>query len=173
MAAHTDLDFSVLGVIARAGPLTAYGVRQEFAASASPAWSSSAGSIYPAIRRLQTSGLVTSERPSDGRGRQELTITAVGEAALRGWLLDIGPAIGAPTPDPIRTRSQFLDPLSSAERRAFFDRCIEATKAGLDFVQSKALGEHLGEQIGVDGAVAQLRARLTWLERCKRNCDGR
>src|SRR4051812_8987838 len=57
-----QLDAVVAGVIWRDGPITAYRIREVFKQSLSPAWSSSAGTIYPTVGRLIRGGLVAATR---------------------------------------------------------------------------------------------------------------
>ena len=171
----TELDQCILAVIWRQQPVTAYGVRSHFAGSPTPAWSSSTGSIYPAIKRLEALGLVQASAPGDGRGRRLLGLTARGEAALRDWLSTLQPGEGAPAADPIRTKAHFLDALSQGEARAFLDRAVAETQAATARLEAVVAGfadpGRLGERLGAVGGLYELRARLEWLSLVRRELE--
>ena len=165
----TELDQCVLAVVWREGPLTAYGVRTVFRESTTAGWSSSSGSIYPAIRRLIAAGLVDGGTAKDRRGTQALAITAAGRAALKRWLTDLAPELGSATPDPIRTRAQFLTALNSEGRTDFIARSRTVTTQAITELEAHAErirgdpGQRL-DLIGTVGSIGELRARLAWLE---------
>ncbi len=164
----TELDHCVLGVIWREGPLTAYGVRTHFSESPTPAWSSSTGSVYPAIQRLLRSGLVAAEPVRDRRGTQALGVTSDGLLALQAWLLAITPAVAGPTPDPIRTRAQFIHALDAADATSFLQRATAETRAKLAAYRNVEGGLKGDEGRRLDylatvGATFELQARLKWL----------
>jgi len=166
MSTHTELDFSVLGVIARDGPITAYAVRQQFKNSLVPSWSSSPGSIYPAIRRLIAGRLIRSGEVTDGRHRQQLSATPKGQDALRQWLLTVTAVLGRPSMDAIRTRAQFIERLPTKDQLRFFDDSIDATSMALSELErlSGELKLGAGERLGAEGVRAELKARLAWLK---------
>src|SRR4051812_20115559 len=124
----TELDRCVLGVIWQAGPLSAYRVRTRFKDSATVAWSSSAGSIYPSIRRLLRAGLAVAGSRKDERGTRHIAITAKGRTRLRQWLLNFPPELASATPDPIRTRAQFLYAIPAIHRRRFIQKAGITTR---------------------------------------------
>lgn len=164
----TELDFCVLGVIWRSGPLSAYGVRKVFRDSTTASWSSSTGSIYPSIRRLLAAGLATAGAPEDRRGTQTLKITPDGLDRLRRWILELRPELGTATPDPIRTRAQFLTSVSSKERAEFVEAAHRITLEALRTLENVA-EENTGDraqvldQLGTLGSILELKARLDWL----------
>jgi DNA-binding PadR family transcriptional regulator len=118
----TELDFTILAIVARDGPLSAYDIRKIFARSLTSTWSSSTGSIHPSIRRLQNIGHLASSSPKGGRACKALSVTPSGRAALNPWLEKITPEVAGPTSNPVRTRMYFLGMLSSAKRLAIIGR---------------------------------------------------
>ena len=170
MGALTELDLCVLGVIWRSGPLTAYRVRKEFRESTTAAWSSSAGSIYPSIRRLLEAGLATTAPVAeDKRGTQSLKITGEGLERLRAWLTNLAPELGTANPDPLRTRAHFLTSIPAEQRVRFVDRARAITRASLAELEAEAERNRSDpdgalEQVGTLGAIFELRARLEWLD---------
>ena len=169
MTRLTELDFCVLGVIWECGPVSAYGVRARFEASNTATWSSSAGSIYPSIRRLVRAGLAAASSRKDERGTRHIVITTKGRERLRVWLVDLPPKIGTATADPIRTRAQFVTSVSPEERLRFLDNARAITRAALNEVEKVTKLQSTGsdtmlEYIGNLGSVFELRARLQWLD---------
>ena len=165
----TELDYTILGIIARDGPLSAYDVRKVFARSLTSTWSSSTGSIYPSIRRLENAALVASSSPKGARARKTIRATPAGRAALDSWLGGITPDIAGPTPHPVRTRMYFLGIVNPAKRAAIIRKAIESTRSAAAEAQRRranranAAGDAV-EQLASEGVLYEIRARLQWLE---------
>lgn len=172
----TELESCVLGVVWQRGPCTAYTVRREFTASNSSHWSSSAGSIYPVLSRLEALGLIAAEEASWGAGsKKQYRATAAGIASLRTW---IGPPLadwtGAATFDPIRTRMYFLGALTPARRRRFVEEAERITRAELERYHASphlTTGDDY-ERLASRGVVYELEARLKWLREVGKAIDG-
>ena len=166
----TELDLTILAIIARDGPLSAYDVRKVFARSLTSTWSSSTGSIYPSIRRLQKARRVVSSSPKGARARKTLRVTAAGRAAGDRWLQEITPEMARPTPNPVRTRIYFLGILSSSERSAILRKAIASTRAALDEAERRraarvsAESDDAVQHLASEGVLYELRGRLAWLE---------
>jgi DNA-binding PadR family transcriptional regulator len=79
---------AVLGALS-VEPMTGYEIQRGIEASIGHFWSESYGQIYPVLKELERSALVTSEPTPTGRGRR-FTITEAGRDALRELLLDLG-----------------------------------------------------------------------------------
>lgn len=164
----TELDFCVLGVIWRSGPMTAYGVRKVFRGSPTAGWSSSSGSIYPSIRRLLAAGLASAGSAEDRRGRQSISITPEGLDRLKLWILSLGPELGTATPDPIRTRAQFITAIPADDRARFVQAARRITMDALRLLEEVAEA-HAGDraqvldQLGTLGSILELRSRIEWL----------
>ena len=119
----SELEGAVLCLLQREGPLTAYSVRQEFAASPTDHFSGSAGAIYPLMRRLERDDLIARSGTAGPKGGVAFGMTAAGLAALERWLMPDDPSpMARVTFDPLRTRVLVLGLLSPAARRAFIDR---------------------------------------------------
>ena len=161
----TDLELCVLGIVWLRGPCSAYAVRCELAESTSSFWSSSAGSIYPVIRRLQAAKLIAARPvPSDGRGKRLLAATASGERALRSWLTELPAWIGMVGLDPVRARMNFFAVLKGTRQQlAFIDSAAAHTQDSIENERRK-----LKILSGVDylahlGALYELEGRKRWL----------
>jgi DNA-binding PadR family transcriptional regulator len=173
----TELDNCILAVIWRGGPMSAYGVRAHFGGSVTATWSSSTGTVYPAIRRLRETGLLEAGPPTGPRKSELLTLTSKGREALDEWLTDVRPELGLSTADPIRTRVHFLAALEPAERRKVLGEYRRVTCAAVERLQA-ALARPLedavdrSEQLGRLGALAELKARLEFLDMAERELSG-
>ena len=83
----TDFEQILLGVIA-SEPRSGYGLKKMFNASPASVYQPSPGALYPALRRLESRGLLRAERKvSSGRRALRLYhVTEAGHAAHLGWL---------------------------------------------------------------------------------------
>lgn len=164
----TELDLTILAIIARDGPLSAYDVRKRFASSLTPMWSSSTGSVYPSIRRLGEAGLVRISASAGARSRRDLEATGAGRSALERWLTDVTPEQAAPTPDPVRTRMYFLALLDRERRGQLVNGAIRGTTQAIEEAEQirekrLAAGEDALQHLASAGVLYELRARLAWL----------
>ena len=165
----TELEGTVLGLIATKGPCTPYAVRREFVDSPSPFWSGSAGAIYPLIARLARRGLVrVAGGTGDGRAGKLYALTPAGRRLLSRWIREpLSPvAIGIP-PDPLRNRVQFIGVLGEEEGSAVLADALAKLEAHLQELitcadKKKAEGKIL-EYIVDRGACQLTLARLGWL----------
>jgi DNA-binding PadR family transcriptional regulator len=175
----SELDCVILGVVTKFGPLTPYGVRKHFEGSPTHAFSSSTGSIYPAVRRLESDGHLRSRASARGQqARSLLSITGMGRRALEAWLtppLD-DEAFAVPN-DPIRTRLYFLQCLKPAQRRNFLDGVIAGLEQKLPSVRAyadsfPARGKTLVSNLAARGTLRAANAQLRWLREVRRELCG-
>jgi DNA-binding PadR family transcriptional regulator len=164
----TELESCVLAVIWRNAPCSAYVVQKVFAASLTPEWSSSAGSIYPVLRRLLALALVAHEQEAWGRSTKAVyRPTGEGEAAVRQWISELGAAALTAPPDPVRTRAFFLDALSPAARLDALRAALQATETALTGARrsvQEVAGNGPVDELAQLGLVFQLEGRRAWLE---------
>ncbi len=85
-ATLTPTSYLVLGLLAREGPSTPYGLKRHVAATIGHFWSFPHALLYKEPARLVGLGLLTEERELVGRRRRLFTITMAGRDALRTWL---------------------------------------------------------------------------------------
>jgi PadR family transcriptional regulator, regulatory protein AphA len=79
----------VILALLKLSPLTGYDIKRTTDVSTRYFWRASYGQIYPELRRLEQSGLVTArEQPHGRRRRKVYALTAEGERALSDWLHD-------------------------------------------------------------------------------------
>lgn len=84
----STVEMALLGLL-RGKPQSGYDLRKTFTTTPMRHYSDSPGSIYPALRRLESRGWIsgTGSTPADDRRRrQEFVITDKGTAVLVAWL---------------------------------------------------------------------------------------
>jgi DNA-binding PadR family transcriptional regulator len=163
----TELDYHVLGVVWRDGPLTTYGVRARFKNSVTVTWSASTGSIYPAIRRLLAGGMLRASVQRDGRRTQDLRVTARGTRVLQEWLRAVPAGLAGPVADPIRSRVQFLGALAARDAAGFLAAAEADCRAALRRLTATESAERPTREAprlwALRGASDELRSRLEWI----------
>ena len=83
--------YVILGML-RLGRRTGYEIKSLVDVSTRHFWAASYGQIYPELKRLEDSGLITGEDEAQGaRKRRAFTLTALGEEALEAWITSGGP----------------------------------------------------------------------------------
>jgi DNA-binding PadR family transcriptional regulator len=87
MKNDSQLGFALLGLIHQQ-PMSGYDLRKVFTSTAMAGFSDSPGAIYPALARLEASGLTrgTIQQSSGLRKRRVFHITLRGLAAFKAWL---------------------------------------------------------------------------------------
>lgn len=169
----TNSEGYVLARIERDAPVTAYELRMSFAGSPVAALSSSAGTIYPIVRRLRARDFITAEAiDGDRRGTERLSCTVQGKAVLKQWLKSFSDA-DLLLEDPLRTRFMFMSGLARQERIAW----LRSVRAALRN-KAQELEDYCGElvdpfeQLAFDNARATSEARLAWVERAIERLTG-
>ncbi len=167
-AVVTELEGAILSEIQHRGNDTAFQVRRAFQTSPSIEWSGSAGSIYPAIKRLREQGLIHGRATQDGRSTVRLSLTAAGEAAVIAWACDPerSSSVGI---DPFRLRSGIWDLLPADQRRSALQATADAIKANIVFLRDYQSGLDGVEATRVELSLRIQGLRLDWiLERLTR-----
>ncbi len=83
MSAVTNLGYALLGLI-RAEARTGYALRMVFETTPMGSYSSSPGSIYPALKGLEKQGLIAAQ--ATGKRKSVLSITPEGRRIFDDWL---------------------------------------------------------------------------------------
>jgi DNA-binding PadR family transcriptional regulator len=169
----SELEGCILGIIASSGPATAYAIRRVFDSSLSPHWSSSAGSVYPAVQRLQRHRLIRSTNVVNGRKRsKQYRLNPAGSRTLSAWIRSMSWEVAAVPVDPLRTRIGFLGVLRPSERRKVIAAAIEAIEPHRQAFEADCLARS-GASDRTDyffsrGALLTMQARIQWLEEVSR-----
>ena len=171
--AVTTLGYALLGLI-RESPRSGYRLRRVFETTPLGSYSSSPGSIYPALRSLEKAGLVRRETDQAGGG-PVFRLSADGEARLREWLeRPVDAAEIADHRDTALLRFAFLQ--YHPDRRlslAFLDSFAAATSAQAQdlvaFLEGPAGRElSLQSRLAVEHGLEAVRSAARWAEQARR-----
>ena len=164
--ALTDHEGTLLALVLRVQPVTAYQISRIYENSPVSNFNTSKGKLYPLVRRLRERGLLQAELVTeDARRTERLSCTPLGREAVREWTMQVRP-VHLLLEDPMRTKVQSFDLLSREEQIAW----ILEVKSQL--LQKLADVEAYGKNVAVpyqefvhDNAIASLRGRMDWLDR--------
>lgn len=166
----TDLEAVTIAFVQRRQPCTPYQVRRSFEKSTTTRFSSSAGSIYPLMRRLSGRGYIHAvDRESDGRKSIHYRVTAKGRRKVRQWIMDSGDASLIGVYDPIRSRLLNLSLLPKADQLRWLESTIGLVERQAETIrryeQQTFVGDERLYEI-VRYAMRQENAlRLRWLRK--------
>ena len=161
----TENEGTLLALVARAEPITAYQIAKVYEESPVSNFNTSKGKIYPMIKRLREAGLLRARSvKGDARGTERLETTAKARQAIRAWVKDIRPSHLLPD-DPLRTKVQSFDLLSREERIAW------VAELKVELLKKLEQLEQYGKDVSVpyhqlvhDNAVRSIRSRMDWLD---------
>lgn len=167
MGSYSELEATILGLVGKHGPCTAYEIMRLFQLSPTSSWRASSGAIYPAVKKLVRLDLLTTRpNPTGGRKASQLDLAPAGRAALVQWLVDEPDGLGDPSSDPIRSRLMFLGALPPDRQGPYVAQCLQRTEdslAALTAVIAAIPTDEPFELFAHEGARAQLAARRDWL----------
>lgn len=168
----TDNEGSLLALVLRRQPVTAYQLLKIYEQSPVSSFNESKGSLYPLIRRMKQRGLLAAQRVSgDGRNAELLTCTDGGRDAVRDWVLQVRPSHVLPD-DPLRTKIISFGLLDPDQQREWIDRLRAAVAQKIEEVEAYAVGLDMPYQHLVHAnAMAALHNRIGWLELLSRTLN--
>jgi len=159
----TPLGYALLGLI-RAEKRSGYALRKVFETTLLGNYSSSPGSIYPALKSLEKAGLIVTEPIPRG---SLFMITEAGREALDAWLM--APASGEST-DILMLRFALLQDLDRPDvTRAFLTSFADTARGQLDSIRAFMGGDigpamPLQSRLAVDFGLRSVAASLAWAE---------
>lgn len=161
----TEDEGTLLSLIARAQPITAYQIAKVYKESPVSNFGVSKGKIYPMVTRLRKAGLLSAKAlGNDRRGTELIGTTEKGLELLRDWLREIRPAHLLPE-DPLRTRLQSLSLLTREQRLQW------VAELKMQLLQKLADVEQYGRTVTSpyhdlvhDNAIRSIRSRMDWLD---------
>lgn len=162
----TDHEGSLLSLVHRMQPITAYKVGKFYQNSPIATVNRSMGQVYPMISRFAKDGLVEGEQiENDGRGTEVWKTTNKGVHALKAWLQEFTPAQTVPH-DTLGTKVLCFDLLTHQDRVAW----VLAAKVEMENKQIELEAYHVNakgpyEDFAHDNASSLVRARMDWLDR--------
>lgn len=172
-APPTLLGFALLG-LAHLAPRSGYALRRVFETSPMGRFSSSPGSIYPALAKLEEARLLEA-RQSAGTEKTLFHVTSKGRRAFLDWLkTPVTAEEYRRKPDAALLRFAFLDQASDAGLSLHFLQSFErAVEENLEQVRSFLRSEEGRElpphgALAVEHGVAAHEAALRWAKRAMR-----
>jgi DNA-binding PadR family transcriptional regulator len=162
----TDSEGTLLTLLVKAQPATAYQLSRIYERSPVSNFNTSKGKIYPLIKRLVQRGLIEAARqPGVAKKVELLSCTEAGVEAARNWVKSSRDS-HLLLEDPLRTKVQSFDLLSFEERVEWI---VEHRNKLRDKLRQV---EEYGERVDVpfkdlvhEHAVESLLLRLDWLDR--------
>jgi len=171
----TNLEYALLGLLHQ-HPQSGYDLRKIFATTALGNYSSSPGAIYPALKRLETRGLISGEidDAKELRPRKLFSPTTEGLAIFRSWLQedfsaeDVGRRL-----DNLMLKFAFhsvLDDQAASHEfllalAAGLDTYVEELEAQLEMIPEQA---PLQPRLALDAGIEQTRAAARWAHKAAR-----
>ena len=167
----SHLENALLGLVAMR-PMSGYDLMQLFETTAMGQFSSSPGAIYPALKRLERRGLLTSEleQPGAARPRRVYEISASGELHLDAWLRqEVTPdTLGRDPAGPILRYSLSEGRLGEVETKSFLHSFRRSATMHADALRETAneLTAAGAERAvhAVEHGIAAADATLNWID---------
>lgn len=156
---------TVLGVVWKKGPCTAYAVMREFVGSQTSAYRSGAGSIYPLIKRLEAADFLSKDK-------DKLIVTEEGREVLACWVqMESSNQDVSSNLDPLRSRVYFLELLPLSGQLDFIAKAVKELKALKTEAEAQvAAYQSAGQQmsaLAMKGAVLETEARIKFFKGLK------
>ncbi len=166
----TDLDYSILGLLNQ-NPLSGYRIRMIFSTTALGNFSSSPGTIYPALTRLVKIGLIEKKKQSKTKNQEIFYITKKGISALTEWILkpiiknDITKRI-----EMVLLRIAFMDALNIKERKQKF---LESFKVSIqnyifelkDYYSKESSNMPMSGRLAFEHGIESYQLTLKWVQK--------
>lgn len=164
----TDLEAIVIAFVHRRQPCTPYKIRQSFVKSTTTKFSSSAGSIYPLVKRLTHRGyLVANETVSDGRKTCTYRTSTKGIRKVRSWLANLEHPSQIGIYDPIRSRVTNLSLLPKDQQLPWLQHMITLLEQQHELIQlfetQPFVGDHRLYEVVRQSLWAENQLRIQWL----------
>jgi DNA-binding PadR family transcriptional regulator len=168
----SQLGFALLGLLHKE-PMSGYDLRKVFTTTAMGSFSDSPGAIYPALRRLETSGLVrgTVEESTSLRKRRVYKITSKGLGEFRDWLKrPVTRDDVVRRKDDLMLRFAFMDQaMGDARTVEFLSEFAEQVQSYLPdlrlFLESHAEAMPLSGRLALECGIAEYETLLRWARR--------
>lgn len=167
----THVDYAILGLLV-GGEMTGYQIRMVFERTALGSFSSSPGTIYPALKRMQRRKLVERKKAAGSR-QGPFCITRDGMKALRTWILkpvtrnDVAKDLGL-----IVLRIAFLDSANSGRKREAFLKSfvaeVEKYIVELEkYYSTESSTMPTGGRLAFEHGLETYRTTLKWIKRVR------
>jgi DNA-binding PadR family transcriptional regulator len=163
--ALTDNEGSLIGLVRRQQPVTAYQLYKIYELSPVSSFNTSKGSLYPLINRLKNRGLLASQSVTgDKRNTEQLTCTEAGIAAVAAWAKTVQPS-DILLDDPLRTKLLSLDLLSKEDQTRWVVEAKTEVSKKMKTVKAYNLSVSVPfQQFVYNSALLALDAKMKWLD---------
>lgn len=179
MAIASTLEYALLGLL-RQRPQSGYDLRKTFANTPMRHFSDSPGSIYPALRRLESRGWVTpkAEAGHNARRRQVYRVTPSGKSALLEWLRwPVGREEVIHKLEELKLRFAFLG--ENVETEATLEFTAQMQEALESYLKElRHFYKHVGPGIGsitgrlaFESGILLYEATLDWLRKARKELE--
>ena len=177
MSNLTPLGYALIG-LAIAEPRTGYALRKVFETTPMGRYSSSPGSIYPALAKLEGNGLLE-KRPASGAAKENYHATRKGRAALKRWLVDpVTLDDVANNMEVTMLRFAFLESVGDVTRTIeflySFREAVDAHLKQLRVYMKSAAGASLSAhgRLAMESGIGGYAAQLKWADHAIREFSG-
>ncbi len=167
----TPLQYALIGMVI-AEPRSGYALRKVFETSPIGRFSSSPGSIYPALQKLVGSKLLQKKSSDRSRGKQLYHATNAGRDALEAWVTgSVSLEEVAKDIDLVLLRFAFHEALDDGQSTIdFLQSFVTAVRnhlANLKLFMTQPDGQSLSlhGQLAMENGIAGYEAQLSWAER--------
>ncbi len=167
----TSLDYAILGLIQKI-PLSGYQIRKEFENTALGNYSSSPGSIYPALKRLLKLNLVQKLGDNSSK-KKKFLITSEGLNILKVWFLKrISKRDITHHMNELLLRFGFMDNILTKEQKLHFLYSLQEQLKSyleelLEYQNSQAFREnHLQGRLAFQYGLDSYKTSLKWCKKC-------
>jgi DNA-binding PadR family transcriptional regulator len=167
----THLDLAILGLV-HEKPRTGYEIRKVFETTALGNYSSSPGTIYPALKRLQKLKMLIQKK--SGSNRKLFFITETGERELADWLVQpIERDDIAKRADIILLRFAFMEDLVGKPEKVFFLRSFrdglkKYIKELKDYHHREGKEMKLHGRLALERGIESYQTDLRWVNKTLR-----
>ena len=162
----TTLDFAILGLLSQS-PRSGYAIRKEFETTALGNYSSSPGTIYPAIHKLKKLGLMA-QASDESENKRLLHVTAAGKKMFKDWLIQpVSEADIAKDSHILILKFAFMDHLAApADKLVFLQSFIQHTANYLSYLKSyhqqASNAMPLHGRLAFEYGIASFETQLKW-----------
>ena len=165
-----SIKYAILGLLTRKD-LHGYAIKQRIERDFGHMWTVNYGQIYPALRALESEGLVTMVEQAQPRAptRKRYSITPQGRAVFRAWL-DSPPEKRLILRDPFLLRFTFFDQGDPAAATRSIDEQIRLYRAQLRDRREAMLGwrrRDLYVRLASELGIELNEMILAWLKRAR------
>jgi DNA-binding PadR family transcriptional regulator len=175
----TTLEYALLGLLGRKA-MSGYDIHRLFSQTPLAHFSSSPGSIYPALKRLARRGLVkdTLDTRTEARPRRVYSLTEAGSAALDAWLhQSVTREELVRNQEAVILRFSLMEGrLTREEVRAYlegYEREVVSYLEELGSIREQMAGNSLHGRLSLEHGILAYEGQLQWIHRVLDEIPGR